>query len=155
MGIEIERKFLVKGDFTPFVSKRIKMQQAYLSVTPKSTVRVRIKGEKGFLTTKGPSDQKRFSHAEFEYQIPFADAEKIMKLAPSGTIEKVRNYVPYQGHTYEVDVFEGRHKGLVFAELELESEKEAFEKPEWLGKEVTGDIRYYNSYLSTHPGVPE
>ncbi|MCC8147065.1 MAG: CYTH domain-containing protein [Bacteroidales bacterium] len=149
-SIEIERKFLISGDFTPYVIKKERIIQAYLTADTKRTVRVRIKGEKAFLTIKGGANPNGFSHLEFEYPIPFQDGQAILDLAQPGIIEKERNYIPYGDHIYEVDVFHGKHEGLVIAELELQSEDEEFEKPEWLGIEVTGDERYYNAYLASH-----
>jgi len=149
--IEIERKFLIKGDFLPFVTKRERIVQAYLCSSKERTARVRIKEEKAYITIKGPSNENEFSRAEFEYEIPVEDATEMLKICKPGFIEKVRHYVPYGSHTYEVDVFHGANEGLVFAELELESETEDFLKPDWLGEEVTGDIRYYNSYIAQHP----
>jgi len=148
--IEIERKFLVKGDFYPYAIKKVQITQGYLCASFERTVRVRLKDESAFITIKGPSGKNGFSRAEFEYAIPYADAVEIMKLCWS-TIEKERYYVPVGKHTFEVDVFHGAHEGLVIAELELPSENESFDHPDWLGKEVTGDKQYYNSYLSTHP----
>jgi CYTH domain-containing protein len=149
--IEIERTFLVKGDFYPYLIKKARITQGYLCVSP--TVRVRIKDDSAFITIKGPNKKNGFSHAEFEYEIPAADALAMMKLCQSA-IDKERYYVPEGKHTFEVDVFHGLHEGLVFAELELSSEDEPFNRPDWLGEEVTGDERYYNSYLSTHPFIP-
>ncbi len=149
--IEIERKFLVKGDFLPFVTKKEKIVQAYLCNTPEKNVRVRVMGEKAYITIKGPSNKNGFSRCEFEYEIPVADAEEILNLCESGFIEKIRHYIVYENHTFEVDVFYGANEGLVIAELELESESQDFFKPDWLGKEVTGDVRYYNAYLIRHP----
>jgi CYTH domain-containing protein len=147
--IEIERKFLVKGDFSPFVTKKVRIVQAYLTTTPERTVRVRITGDTAFLTIKGETNANGFSRLEFEYPIPVPDAQAMLKLAQPGFIEKERNYVPFGNHVFEVDVFHGVHEGLVIAELELQSETEAFEKPDWLGEEVTGDERYYNAYLAS------
>jgi CYTH domain-containing protein len=151
MGIEIERKFLVKGNFLPYVKQKEKIVQAYLCASSRKAVRVRIKGEKAYITIKGPSNSKGFSHAEFEYEIPVCDAEVILKLCDSGFIEKERHYIEYRGHVFEVDVFHGTNEGLVLAELELESETGFYEKPDWLGEEVTGDERYYNAYLAFRP----
>jgi CYTH domain-containing protein len=148
--IEIERKFLVNGDFHPYITKKVRIIQGYLCVSPKRTVRVRIKDDAAFITVKGPSKKNGFSRAEFEYVIPIIDAVEMMKLCQS-TIEKERYYVQEGNHTFEIDVFQGVHEGLVIAELELSSENEPFHWPDWLGEEVTGDYRYYNSYLSTHP----
>ncbi|MCL2650240.1 MAG: CYTH domain-containing protein [Candidatus Azobacteroides sp.] len=149
--IEIERKFLIKGDFLPYVTKKERIVQAYLCGSKERTARVRIKGEKAYITIKGPSNDNEFSRMEFEYEIPVEDATEILKFCMPGFIEKVRHYVPCGKHTYEVDVFHGLNEGLVFAELELESTTEDFLKPDWLGEEVTGDIRYYNSYIARHP----
>ena len=150
MAIEIERKFLVKGDFSPFSTKKERIIQAYLSVDPERTVRVRIKGEKAFLTIKGAGNANGFSHLEFEYPIPVEDAEKMLALAVSGKIDKERYCIPDGNHIYEVDVFHGNHEGLIIAELELSSENEPFHRPDWLGEEVTGNVCYYNAYLATH-----
>jgi CYTH domain-containing protein len=148
--IEIERKFLVKGDFLPFVDKKTSIVQGYLCGSKKRTVRVRIKDDSAFITIKGPSNENGFARAEYEYPIPVSDAVEIMKLSDS-IIEKERYYIPVKdGHTFEVDVFHGAHEGLIIAELELQSEDEVFEKPDWLGEEVTGDERYYNAYLAKH-----
>jgi Uncharacterized protein conserved in bacteria len=147
--IEIERKFLVEGDFLPFVERKVTIVQTYLSTVPECAVRVRIKDETAYLTVKGPGDKNGFSRMEFEYKIPLADALQILGLSEK-RIEKERFLVPVGKHTYEVDVFHGRHEGLIIAELELSSESELFEKPDWLGEEVTGDERYYNAYLAGH-----
>ncbi len=149
--IEIERKFLVKGDFFPFVTRKEKIVQAYICASPEKTVRIRIKGEKAFITIKGPTNKNGFSRCEFEYEIPVKDAEGILKLCNPGFIEKTRHYVTYENHVFEIDVFYGANQGLVLAELELQSENETFSKPDWLGEEVTGDVRYYNAYLTEHP----
>ncbi|MDR0865532.1 MAG: CYTH domain-containing protein [Candidatus Symbiothrix sp.] len=153
-NIEIERKFLVKGDFYPQVVKKERIVQAYLVSTLERTVRIRIKGENAFLTIKGAANENGFSRLEFEYPIPLADAQVMLELAQPGFIEKERNYVPFKNHLFEVDVFHGVHEGLIIAELELESEQEEFDKPDWLGEEVTGDERYYNAYLASHPVFP-
>ncbi|KAA6302399.1 MAG: Inorganic triphosphatase [Candidatus Ordinivivax streblomastigis] len=150
MAIEIERKFLIQGDFKPFITKTEKIVQAYLITTPERTVRIRIKGNAAYLTIKGASNANGFSRLEFEYPIPVADAEKILPLAQPGSIEKDRHYIPFKNHLFEVDVFHGNHEGLILAELELQSENEVFERPDWLGQEVTGDERYYNAWLSNH-----
>jgi Uncharacterized protein conserved in bacteria len=148
--IEIERKFLVEGDFRPFAVRKIAIVQGYLCVNPgQATVRVRLKGDSAYLTIKGPGNENGFSRMEFEYEIPLEDGKELLKLSKQ-LIEKERFLIPVGNHTYEVDVFHGRHEGLVIAELELNSESESFEKPDWLGEEVTGDIRYYNAYLASH-----
>jgi CYTH domain-containing protein len=148
--IEIERKFLVKEDFRPWAVKKERIMQGYLCASWERTVRIRIKEDSAFITIKGPANENGFSRLEFEYPIPCGDAEEMMKLCESA-IEKERYYVPFAGHTFEVDVFHGAHEGLIMAELELQLEDEAFEKPDWLGMEVTGDERYYNAYLASHP----
>jgi CYTH domain-containing protein len=151
--IEIERKFLVKGDFLPFAIKKERIVQGYLCAEIARSVRARIKGESAYITIKGPADENGFSHAEFEYPIPVKDAGEIMQLCET-IIEKDRYYIPVGRHTFDVDVFHGTHEGLIIAELELQSEDEAFDKPDWLGAEVTGDERYYNAYLATHDLLP-
>lgn len=151
MAIEIERKFLVSGDFLPEVTSSTRIVQGYICTEPGRSVRVRIRGEEAFLTIKGASDEKGLSRYEFETKIPVADAERLMKLCVSGVIDKVRHLVPKGNHTWEVDVFHGNNEGLVLAEIELASEDEPFERPSWLGKEVSGDKRYYNSMLTIHP----
>jgi CYTH domain-containing protein len=148
--MEIERKFLVKGDFYPYVTKKERIVQAYLTTTLERTVRIRIKGAKAFISIKGATGENGFSRLEFEYPIPVRDARELMGLAQPGLIEKERHYVPYENHLFEVDVFHGDKEGLIVAELELQTENEAFEKPDWLGEEVTFDRRYYNAYLASH-----
>jgi CYTH domain-containing protein len=149
MNIEIERKFLVKGDFYPYVTKKERIVQAYLVATLERTVRIRIKGGQAFISVKGAANKNGFSRLEFEYPIPVPDAQELLELAQPGFIEKERHYVPVGNHLFEVDVFHGVHEGLIVAELELQSESESFEKPDWLGDEVTGDERYYNAYLAS------
>ncbi len=151
MAIETERKFLVKGDFSPYVQSAKRISQGYICADQGRTVRIRIAGEEGFLTIKGPSDEKFWSRYEFEQKIPLADAEELMKLCISGIIDKVRHYIPFGQHIWEVDVFHGENEGLVVAEIELSSENETFERPDWLGTEVSLDRRYYNSMLSKAP----
>lgn len=151
MATEIERKFLVKGDFLPYVSAAQRIVQGYICTQPGRTVRIRIRGEEGFLTIKGASDDKGLSRYEFEQSIPLADAEELLKLCEPGAIDKVRHLVPAGKHTWEVDVFRGANDGLILAEIELESEDEPFDKPDWLGEEVSGDRRYYNSMLTQFP----
>jgi CYTH domain-containing protein len=151
-NIEIERKFLVIGEFHNTATGKTRIVQGYLSTEPDRIVRVRMKGEQGFLTVKGPSNSNGFAHAEFEYPIPAADAEAMLALCPS-IIEKDRYFVPHAGHIFEVDVFHGRHEGLVVAELELEQENQPFELPPWAGEEVTGREQYYNAWLSENSTV--
>jgi adenylate cyclase len=150
--VEIERKFLVSSSAfkeEAFTQNRIK--QGYLSAVPERTVRVRIKGEKGFLTIKGISNESGLSRFEWEKEIPVDEAEKLLLLCEAGVIDKTRFEIKMGGHIFEVDEFYGENEGLVMAEIELESESETFEKPVWLGQEVTNDKRYYNSYLSNNP----
>ena len=151
MSREIERKFLVTGDFKQEACDSFRLVQGYISTDPDRTVRVRIKGEQGFLTIKGRSSLDGLSRYEWEKEIPVSEALELMNLCVSGVIDKTRYLVPCGGHTYEVDVFHGANEGLVLAEIELADEQEKFEKPSWLGEEVTGDVRYYNSMLSLHP----
>jgi CYTH domain-containing protein len=148
-NIEIERKFLVKGDFRKFATNCFRIRQGYLSTNPTGNVRVRLKGDKGYITIKGPSNSNGFAHSEFEYPIPVSDAESILALCPS-VIEKDRYLVPYRDHIFEVDVFHGRHEGIVIAELELEREDEPFDLPDWAGEEVTGRPQYYNAWLAVN-----
>jgi adenylate cyclase len=150
--IEIERKFLVvSDDFKKEAFAKNKIAQGYLSTNPERTVRVRIKGNQGFLTIKGVGNASGLSRFEWEKMISFEEAQDLLKLCEKGVIEKIRYEVSVGKHVFEVDVFEGENDGLVIAEIELESEKEAFEKPDWLGKEVTGDERFYNAFLSQSP----
>jgi len=151
MGKEIERKFLVKGDFKPFISKQTRIVQGYLSSVPERTVRVRIKGDKGFLTIKGIGNDSGASRFEWEKEIPIHETEDLLKICEPGVIDKTRFLVKAGAHTFEVDEFYGENNGLVIAEVELSSETEVFEKPSWLGQEVTGDTKYYNSMLMKHP----
>jgi CYTH domain-containing protein len=150
--IEIERKFLVLNDSykqEAFVQKRI--VQGYLSSVPERTVRVRIKGEQGYLTIKGKSNDAGTSRLEWEKEISVPDAEQLLALCEKGAIDKIRHEVKVGSHTFEVDEFFGENTGLTVAEVELSDENEAFEKPHWLGEEVTGTERYYNAYLSRNP----
>jgi adenylate cyclase len=151
MANEIERKFLVKGDFKPFISKQTRIVQGYLSSVPERTVRVRIKGEKGFLTIKGIGNDSGASRFEWEREIPLNETEDLLKICEPGVIDKVRYLVNAGAHTFEVDEFHGENEGLTVAEIELASESESFERPSWLGAEVTGEKKYYNSMLMKHP----
>ena len=151
MGKEIERKFLVKGDFKPFVSKQTRIVQGYLSSVPERTVRVRIKGDKGYITIKGIGNASGASRFEWEKEVPVNEIEDLLKICEPGVIDKTRYLVKAGPHTFEVDEFHAENKGLVLAEIELGSEAEAFQKPAWLGEEVTGDTRYYNSMLMKNP----
>lgn len=150
--IEIERKFLVTS--TAFMKEAVKhnrIVQGYLSSVPERTVRVRIKGANGYLTIKGQSSASGMSRMEWEKEIFIEEAEQLLQLCENGIIDKTRYEVIVGIHVFEVDVFDGENKGLVMAEIELTNEKETFEKPDWLGEEVTTDARYYNSYLSKNP----
>ncbi|WP_017498518.1 CYTH domain-containing protein [Flavobacterium sp. WG21] len=150
--VEIERKFLVKSaDFKEQAFTHNKIAQGYLSAVPERTVRVRIKGERGFITIKGVSQQGGMSRFEWENEIPLDEALELLKLCEKGKIEKTRYEIKLGKHIFEVDEFYGENEGLVMAEVELESETETFEKPDWLGEEVTNDPRYYNAYLSKNP----
>lgn len=150
--IEIERKFLVKNDsFKAIAFTQNQITQGYLSSVPDRTVRVRIKSNKGFLTIKGASNAGGLSRFEWEKEIPIDDAKNLLLLCEAGVIDKTRFEVKCGHHTFEIDVFHGNNNGLIVAEIELETETDSFEKPDWLGKEVTGDIRYYNAYLSKNP----
>ena len=151
MGQEIERKFLVKGSFKDFVSKEMRITQGYLSSVPERTVRVRVKGDKGFITIKGIGNKSGASRFEWEKEIPTEEVNALLELCEPGVIDKTRYNVKVGGHTYEVDEFYGDNVGLTVAEVELSSEDEAFDKPAWLGEEVTGDVKYYNSMLMKNP----
>jgi adenylate cyclase len=151
MAQEIERKFLVKGDYKKDVFKKTRITQGYLSSVPERTVRVRIKGEKGFITIKGKGNASGASRFEWEKEIPVEEVKDLLQLCEPGIIDKTRSLVKAGKHTFEVDEFYGENEGLSVAEVELEDENEAFEKPEWLGEEVTGDPKYYNSMLMKSP----
>ena len=151
MGLEIERKFLVAGDFKPFANKATRIIQGYLSSVPERTVRVRIKDDKGFLTVKGTSSKSGTTRFEWEKEIPVEEAQELIAICESGVIDKTRYVVEAGRHIYEIDEFHGDNQGLIVAEIELASEDETFAKPQWLGKEVTGDTRYYNSMLMKNP----
>ncbi|MGY8641736.1 MAG: CYTH domain-containing protein [Verrucomicrobiales bacterium] len=148
MGTEIERKFLVCGSFPEESSTRL--VQAYLSLDRERTIRIRLDGpDDAFITIKGKTEG--ISRSEFEYAIPPEDAEEMLKLAVGAPIEKIRHRTPIGKHTWEVDVFSGENEGLVVAEIELESEDEPFEKPDWIGEEVTSDSQYLNACLAQKP----
>jgi len=150
--LEIERKFLVTSDAykkEAFSKKRI--IQGYLSSNPERTVRVRIKENKAYLTIKGNSNASGMSRFEWEKEISVDEAKNLLLLCEKGVIDKTRFEIKVGNHTYEVDEFYGENEGLEMAEIELQSETELFEKPDWLGEEVTNDNRYYNSYLSKNP----
>ena len=147
---EIERKFLVAGDFRTEASGSSRIIQGFLSSTPGRTVRVRVRGDRGYITVKGPA--KGLTRFEWEKEIPVGEAEVLLRLCEPGMIDKTRWLVPSpDGHTWEVDEFHGDNEGLVVAEIELGSETEDFERPAWLGREVTGERRYFNSSLTKCP----
>jgi adenylate cyclase len=150
--IEIERKFLVASNaFKSDALRKNNIAQGYLSAHTERTVRVRIKGEKGYLTVKGKSNETGLSRFEWEKDISVEEAKQLLLLCEKGVIEKIRYEIHIGEHLFEVDEFLGENKGLIIAEVELQSETEQFEKPNWIGKEVTQDHRYYNSYLSQNP----
>lgn len=149
---EIERKFLVTSDaYRTMAASSSHIVQGYICHDKGRTVRVRIRDEKAYLTIKGPSDKAGLSRYEWETEIPLADARELMKLCAGGVIDKRRYLVPCGSHTFEVDEFYGDNQGLVIAEVELASESEPFDKPPFIGREVTGDRRYYNSHLLENP----
>ena len=150
--IEIERKFLVTSAvYKTLAFAKNEIAQGYLNSNPERTVRVRIKGEKGFLTIKGKGNSSGMSRFEWEKEIPVDEAKTLLDLCESGVISKMRFEVKIGQHIFEVDEFFGENRGLVIAEIELISETESFEKPSWIGKEVTNDERFYNAYLSQNP----
>jgi len=154
MAQEIERKFLVKEDFTPFYEEKIYIKQGYLSIVPERTVRIRITDKKAFITIKGKASKTGISRYEWEKEINITEANELFNLCEYSLIEKTRYIIPTKNNLYfEVDVFYGDNKGLVIAEIELPSENTIFEKPSWLGKEVTGIEKYYNSMLVKNPFV--
>ena len=150
MDIEIERKFLVKGDgWKAAAGEGFVCRKGYLTADTDKTVRVRIIGKQAFLTIKGAT--VGISRSEFEYEIPEADAEAMLALCGHAVVEKKRYFIEHGGMTWELDVFSGANEGLVMAEIELESEEQGFDIPDWLGEEVSGDIRYYNACLARNP----
>ncbi|MGB8357752.1 MAG: CYTH domain-containing protein [Bacteroidales bacterium] len=151
MAQEIERKFLIAGDFRGEASEETQVVQGYLSSAAEHTVRVRISGRRGYITVKGASDPAGIERFEWEKEIPVTEARDLLKLCYPGIIEKTRYKIKCGSHFFEVDEFHGENEGLIIAEVELSSPDEFFERPSWLGKEVTGDQRYYNSYLSRNP----
>mgnify|MGYP000872081400 FL=1 len=152
MSIEIERKYLVNNDkFKSLSHKATRITQGYLNSDKARTVRVRIMGDQGFLTIKGLSDQAGLTRFEWEKEISMSEAQDLLKLCEPGVIDKTRYLVEYQQQIFEVDEFYGENQGLIVAELELTTEQQAVSKPDWLGDEVTGDKRYYNSTLMKKP----
>lgn len=152
MHFEIERKFLVTGEFKSLATNCTHIQQGYIASGKGRTVRVRIRDEKGYLTIKGPSGKTGLSRYEFEKEIPLEDAQDLMLICEPGIIDKHRYLVPASdGHVWEVDEFHEDNDGLIMAELELQSEDEPFVLPPFIGREVTGDRRFYNSHMRTNP----
>ena len=150
--IEIERKFLVISDgYKENALRKTRITQGFLNTHKERTVRVRLKAEKGYLTVKGLSSKNGLTRFEWEKEIPKTEAESLLELCELGIIDKMRYEVKVKNHIFEIDEFFGDNKGLVIAEVELESEHETIEKPNWLGEEVTGNIKYYNSQLSKQP----
>lgn len=153
MAQEIERKFLVKGDFKAEAHKATHITQGYLCSVAERTVRIRIKDDKGYITVKGIASESGVSRFEWEKEITVEDARQLLLLAEPGIIDKTRYLIKAADgvHTWEVDEFYGDNEGLTMAEIELADEHEACAKPEWLGEEVTGDTRYFNSMLMKNP----
>ena len=152
MALEIERKFLVvSNDFKNEASEHYKIIQGFLNSDPMRTVRVRLQKDQGLLTVKGKSTDDGLVRFEWETEISVQDAKSLLQLCEKGIIDKTRYQITYGTHVFEVDVFHGENDGLILAEIELRSVNDIFEKPNWLGKEVTGDIKYYNSNLSKNP----
>jgi CYTH domain-containing protein len=149
---EIERKFLItSNDYKVEATQQTRIVQGFLNTHPERTVRVRIRDNKGVLTVKGKSTSDGLERFEWETNIPKTEAEALLKLCEPGVIDKIRYEVPIGNHIFEVDEFFGENEGLIVAEIELNSKDETFTKPNWLGKEVTGEIQYYNSILSKKP----
>ncbi len=151
MAQEIERKFLVSGEFKEFSRKATRITQGYLSSVPERTVRVRIKGDKGYITIKGKGNDSGASRFEWEKEISVQEVQDLLAICEPGVIDKTRYLVDSGNVVFEVDEFYGDNEGLVVAEVELKSEEQNFDKPSWLGDEVTGDVRYYNSMLMKNP----
>lgn len=151
MKYEIERKFLVAGEYKSHAYTSYQISQGYLSSHPERVVRIRINDDTAYLTIKSTVTDSKFSRYEWEREIAMEDAEMMLQFCEKEIIEKRRFLINIGEHLFEVDEFYGSNQGLVIAEVELESEDEEFEKPKWLGKEVTNDHRYYNSMLTKHP----
>jgi adenylate cyclase len=146
--IEIERKFLVKGDFRPFISKSIAIKQAYLFKDEQHTARIRITDNKAWITIKGKPEKDGVSRFEWEKQLDQQEAKVLFERCTLGKIEKIRHLIPVGKHTFEVDEFLGNLKGLIIAEIELKHPQETFETPDWLGTEVSKDLRFTNASLA-------
>ena len=152
MKIEIERKFLItSNDYKQNISSKHDIIQGYLSTKPSRTVRIRVGGGKGYLTIKGGTSKNGLCRLEWEKELPLEEADELMALCLPNKIEKTRCKVNYKGWLFEVDIFKGINDGLKIAEIELDSETDIFEKPKWLGEEVTGIKKYYNSQLCQNP----
>lgn len=151
MAQEIERKFLVSGEFKSQAFAQSRIMQGYICSAHGRTVRIRIRDDKGYLTIKGASNDSGTSRYEWEQELPLSESQELMKLCEPGMIDKTRYLVRSGKHVFEVDEFYGDNDGLLIAEVELSSEDEAFEKPSFIGEEVTGDARYYNSQLMKKP----
>jgi len=150
--LEIERKFLVESDeFKKLATSKDNMIQGFLNTDPERTIRIRIMGDSAFFTVKGRTSPNGLSRFEWEYQIPLADGRALLELCEQRPMEKIRYRVPVHGHVFEVDEFFGVNEGLLLAEVELRHEEEAVVLPDWLGKEVTGQTKYYNSQLALKP----
>jgi adenylate cyclase len=147
MATETERKFLVKSEFRHMAVKEIRITQSYLSIDPDKTIRLRIANDKAILTIKGRISGKSIARSEWEFPIPLSDAIEMMHICLPGKILKTRYLIPSGQHTFEIDVFHDKNEGLIIAEIELSSQDEEFEKPDWLGEEVTGKPEYYNANL--------
>lgn len=152
--IEIERKFLVKStEYKKLATVKYKIVQGFLNTHKERAVRVRLRNDKGFLTVKGESNKSGTSRFEWEKEISATDAKALLSICEEGIIDKTRYQVTVGSHVFEVDEFHGLNQGLVVAEIELQNENEVFERPNWLGKEVTGEVKYYNSQLSKNPFI--
>lgn len=151
MATEIERKFLVKGDYKSATVKADRIMQGYIATLNGKTVRIRVRDDKGYITIKERTGASGLSRYEWETEIPLKDARELLGHCDGGVVDKTRFLVPYHDHVFEVDEFYGDNEGLTVAEVELVAEDEAFDKPSWLGEEVTGDRRYYNSHLLVNP----
>ena len=149
MGVEIERKFLLAGEGWRALGEPLLLRQGYLSSDPARVVRVRVEGEQAYLTIKGKSVGA--TRGEWEYPLPLLDANELLALCEQPIVEKFRRKITFAGNVWEVDEFLGANLGLVVAEIELRSEDQLFERPDWIGAEVTDDPRYFNSALARHP----
>ena len=152
--IEIERKFLVSGDFRPFISRSIVIKQAYLFKDEQHTARIRITDTKAWITIKGKPEEDGISRFEWEKQLEQQEAKALFERCTLGKIENIRHLIPVGKHTFEVDEFLGNLKGLIIAEVELKQSEESFEKPQWLGKEVSDDYRFTNAALAESQQIP-